>query len=221
MLWPELPLRVSNRRLNELIPEHAPALVEAVNRRDDFRCRFCGFRSLRFQSLIQVGDNPRDQDTMACACIFCEQTFSIETVARMHSGVLIHLPEIEQARLNRIAVECYVARLSNDGRLISLSKRVLDAFMARRAGAKARLGSDDVGALVSVLRAASAGAMSSLQAELKDIRLFPLDRRIRQFGGMEHNQFPQIVAYWRSVDGPYAPGNALPWLHGIELTPIG
>ena len=39
--------------------------------------------------------------------------------------------------------------------------------------------------------------------KLKGLRLFPLDRRIIKEQDLEFNQFPQILAYWRSKDGPF------------------
>jgi intracellular multiplication protein IcmJ len=41
------------------------------------------------------------------------------------------------------------------------------------------------------------------EKKLEGIRLFPLDRRIIKEGDLEFNQFPQILAYWRSKDGPF------------------
>ncbi len=220
MLWPELALRPSGASPDRIVAEYSPAIVAAVARRDDFRCRFCGFRSERFQTVVCTGSNPRDLNALVCACIFCEQTSALESVTQMHSGVLIHLPEFEQARLNRIAIECFVARLSNEQRLRDVARRALDAFMARRAVSKARIGTDEVLPFLARLRSAAGAEAVALQTALKDIRLFPLDRRIRQLAGMEHNQFPQILTYWRSANGPYPPGAALPWLHDYEQNPI-
>ncbi len=39
--------------------------------------------------------------------------------------------------------------------------------------------------------------------KLKGFRILPLDRRIIKEGDLEFNQFPQILAYWRSKDGPF------------------
>ncbi|MFA7457021.1 MAG: type IV secretion protein DotN, partial [Micavibrio sp.] len=45
----------------------------------------------------------------------------------------------------------------------------------------------------------------AMRAEKLDgVRLFPLDRRNVSEGELKFNQFPQILAYWRSKDGPFA-----------------
>jgi intracellular multiplication protein IcmJ len=44
------------------------------------------------------------------------------------------------------------------------------------------------------------------------LRLFPLDRRIIREADLEFNQFPQILAYWRSKDGPFGKLQPKQWV---------
>ena len=121
----------------------------------------------------------------------------------MRSGVLIWMPEMTQADIHHIARAAYVARISQ-GPIADAARRVLDIFMQRREEAKKRLGTDDPYLLASVLRDyISSNAYEARQKKLEGIRLFPLDRRIIKEADLEFNQFPQILAFWRSKNGPF------------------
>lgn len=176
--------------------------AKTVSGRDNHVCRYCGFRSQKYQ----VGIGPFDAITNSqahCACIMCAQVMSLDRVPSMRSGVLLHLPEIGQAELHVFARLIYVCRISQ-GLAASLARAALDKFMLRRDGARKSLGSDDPLHLVERLaRCKSASEHCAVLDEVKNFRLFPLDRRIIQEKDLEFNQFPQILAYWRSQDGPY------------------
>ena len=77
--------------------------------------------------------------------------------------------------------------------------------MSRREEAKERLGTDDPRILSMVLKDyISAQSYENRKTKLEGLRLFPLDRRIIRESDLEFNQFPQILAYWRSKNGPFA-----------------
>lgn len=121
----------------------------------------------------------------------------------MRSGALIWLPEIEQAQLHHIARAIYVARISQ-GSMAESAKNAYKILMERREEAKNRLGTDDPFILGTVMRDFTGPRQYSMRAKkLEGVRLFPLDRRIIKEGDLEFNQFPQILAYWRSKDGPF------------------
>lgn len=189
-------------------------LKQKIFDRDDHTCRACGFRSLKYQDLhFRNGINTdRRPENMATACIFCHQCFRLEEVSEMRSGVLIWLPEIRQAALHHIARAVYVARISQ-GPVADAARRSLDVLMQRRDEVRKRLGTDDPYILATTLRDyISDRAYERRVQKLDGIRLFPLDRRIIKEADLEFNQFPQILAYWRSKDGPF--GGMVPrqWL---------
>jgi len=174
----------------------------AVTARAGYVCHYCGLRARKYQEVV----GPVSTVTAAeahLACIFCAQVMALDLVHSMRSGVLIHLPEVGQARLHACARIIYVCRISQ-GRAADLARRVLDAILTRRARAKARLGSDDPGDLVTMLVGCRTEAEAeALRRQLDGIRLFPLDRRLVREMELEFNQFPQILAYYRSKDGPF------------------
>jgi intracellular multiplication protein IcmJ len=150
-------------------------------------------------------------ENLATTCIFCHQCFNIDQVVKMRSGVLVWLPEIDQADLHHIARAIYIGRISQ-GAMAEAARKSLDTITARRAEARQRIGTDDPYVLSAVLRDfLTQRHYADRDAKLKGIRLFPLDRRIIKEADLEFNQFPQILAYWRSKDGPYGKHAPVTW----------
>ena len=85
-------------------------------------------------------------------------------------------------------------------------RKSLDLIMARREDVKKRIHTDDPYILSMVLKDyLSPGHYKMRDKKLDGVRLFPLDRRIIKESELEFNQFPQILAYWRSKDGGKTP----------------
>ena len=172
---------------------------EDVLRRDDFSCRFCGFRAVQYQRIVPF------EGGYLTACSFCEQAMDLERAGMMGCGVLIWLPEITQAELNHIARAIYVARADEMGDTADAASRALDALMARRTEAKKRLGSDDPMLLATVLHENLTGAeRAEAVRKLEGVRLMPLDKHMVRGRNGDTNGFPQIVKFWRSPSGPFA-----------------
>jgi intracellular multiplication protein IcmJ len=130
----------------------------------------------------------------------------------MKSGFLIWLPEVDQATLNHMARALYIARVSQ-GPMADAARRLLDIVMTRREDVKRRIHSDDPYVLASVMRDyLNNRAYAERIERLDGVRLFPLDRRMVHEGDLEFNQFPQILAYWRSKDGPFGGKLPVQWL---------
>ncbi|MCC7305001.1 MAG: HNH endonuclease [Alphaproteobacteria bacterium] len=187
-----------------------PDLKAKIFERDGYGCRFCGFVSKKYQEIHFLNGNAQDhaEKNLVTACIFCHQCFRMEEVNTMKSGVLIWLPEIEQAQLHHIARAIYVARISQ-GPMAEASRKALDVLMERRSEAEKRISTDNPFILATVLKDyLGPKHYEEREKKLKGIRLFPLDRRIIREADLEFNQFPQILAYWRSKDGPF--GNKAP-----------
>lgn len=189
-----------------LTPEQKLKVLE----RDDYTCRCCGFKAEKYQKIHFANGNPNDHapENLLTTCVYCHQCFHLDAVTGMKSGVLLWLPEIEQKDLHHIMRAVYVARISQ-GKIADAAKKILEIVMARREDAKKRIGTDDPSVLATVLGDyLEAKHYDMRMQKLAGIRLLPLDRRIIKEGDLEFNQFPQILAYWRSKDGPY--GGAMP-----------
>ncbi len=189
-------------------------LKKKIFERDSHTCQFCGFTAKKYQEIHHINQDIYDhsEKNLTTACIFCHQCFQLDKVSDMRSGVLIWLPEIEQHELHHIARSIYIARISQ-GPVAEAARKALDIIMERREEVKRRISTDDPYILSTVLTDyLGPKSYNDRNSKLKGVRLFPLDRRIIKEADLEFNQFPQILAYWRSKDGPFG-GKAPPqWI---------
>jgi intracellular multiplication protein IcmJ len=188
-------------------------LRAALNNRDLYACRFCGFRSHRHQETIARNGVDWDLKEIVTACYFCAQCLMLDRVGKMRSGVLLWLPEMPQADLNLLAPLIYLCRTAH-GAPRDKASGILDLLTQRREAARTKV-TDNPAVLARKLASCSAAeSYLTLIEDVRGIRMLPLDRRIVTESGIEYNMFPQILAYWRSKDGPF--GSLSP--HELDLT---
>lgn len=212
--------RKGNASLFQGMPPDAQLeMKNKIFERDDHTCQCCGFKSKKYQEVLALDEAAGSKaDNLATTCIFCHQCFHMDKVAEMRSGVLIWLPEIEQADLHNIARALYVARISQ-GPMSETARAILDTLMTRRDDVRARLGTDDPYVLAQVFRDyIGRRHYAERKKKMDGVRLFPLDRRLIKEEDLEFNQFPQILAFWRSKDGPF--GGKVPngWIDFFKET---
>lgn len=191
-----------------------PEIKAKVHERDGHTCQCCGFKSNKYQDILVKNGVMEDTslENLMTTCIFCHQCFYLDQVNDMRSGVLVWMPELDQAALHHVARAIYVARISQ-GPVANAAKLALDVILSRRDGARSRLGTDDPYILANVMRDYLGNRHYDARADKLDgIRLFPLDRRIVREADLEFNQFPQILAYWRSKDGPFGGRVPAQWI---------
>jgi intracellular multiplication protein IcmJ len=179
------------------------AQAETTLARDAYTCRCCGFKSEKFQRVIPADDDLGTDDPFITVCPFCELCFELDRAGLTGGGVLIWLPEMSQVELNHIVRALYAAR-GSDHPVAALADRTLDALMARRAEAKKRVGSDDPLLLATVMRESlNDKEYAQGKAKLDGIRLLPQNRFLTRGPKGDINLFPDMVAYWRSPQGPF------------------
>lgn len=186
---------------------------QKIHTRDDHVCQCCGFKSKKYQDIhfLNGDENDLSEDNLKTICIFCHQCFNLDKVSVMRSGVLLWLPEIKQADLHHIARAVYVARISQ-GPIADAARKALDGLMQRREAVRTRIGTDDPYILATVLKDyLTESHYNNRDKKIDGVRLFPLDRRIIKEADLEFNQFPQILAYWRSKDGPFGGKTPQKW----------
>ncbi len=188
--------------------------------RDNHTCQYCGFKSHKYQKIVHKNgfDDDFTPDNCLTACIFCHQCFDLRSVAEMGSGQLIWLPEIGQASLHHIMRALYVARITK-GDMGDTARKALKALSERGTEARKRLGTDNPESLAIVMEDfLSHRAYSKATKSINGIRLMPLDKRMIEDDDLEYNQFPQILAYWRSKNGPFY--NKMPDTWAQDLAPL-
>lgn len=189
-------------------------LKNKVFERDNYTCQCCAFRSEKYQQVHHKDNDLHNTDlaNLLTTCIFCHQCFNMAKAADMEAATLIWLPEIEQSTLNNIARGVYVAQISQ-GPIADAAREILDVLKGRRQEAEKRLGTDNPYILASVLDDyMSAKQYHGRTKKLDGIRLFPLNRRNVKEAELEFNQFPQILAYWRSKNGPFGVAPPQKWV---------
>jgi intracellular multiplication protein IcmJ len=179
---------------------------ERILERDNHCCRYCSYYSKKFHLIHVLDGNPKNKkdDNLVTSCIFCNQCFHLDKVSSMKSGVFVWMPEISQTDLHHLARAIYVARITQ-GPMAETARQTLEFIMKRREEAIERIKTDDPNILTTVLTDyIDQKFHKEFYKKLDGIRLFPLDRRTVTEGELEFNQFPQILAYWRSKDGPFS-----------------
>lgn len=198
----------ASRQGSGLTARDWPQLREQVLQRDKFACQYCGFTAKKFQRVHFKSGAPTTlaAKNLATACIFCEQCFELEAIGKTHAGVLIWLPEINQADLHHLCRALHVAKFQNHA-VSATAQRVLDQLLARRTEARKRLGTDDpvvlAAAMIEQMDDATYAARS---AKLDGIRLLPLPKRFGSSAEGEKDIYPQILDFWLSADGPFVSG---------------
>jgi intracellular multiplication protein IcmJ len=87
-----------------------PAFVrfmEQIWKRDYYTCQFCGFQANKFQEVINLDGNYKNNrlSNLVTACCFCAQCLFMEMVGKgdYGGGTLIYMPEITQPELNGLS----------------------------------------------------------------------------------------------------------------------
>ncbi|MBK67264.1 MAG: type IV secretion protein DotN [Rickettsiales bacterium] len=222
-----LPLKIGVGRLTGAKPVSTKAVYKGddlkqlkskIFERDNHTCQFCGFHAEKYQEILHQDMNPQNYqiDNLVTSCTFCHQVFHLERVEEMRSGVLIWLPEIGQAALHHIMRAIYVARVTQ-GPMADAARSAYDVLMERKNGVKERIGTDDPSVLARILQDfLEDREYHARDKKLAGLRILPLDRRIIKEGDLDFNQFPQMLAYWRSKKGPFGEKMPSTWGHLLD-----
>jgi intracellular multiplication protein IcmJ len=208
----------SGSKRKPLTRQQISKLLQHTLEKDNFACCYCGFTSRQYQKAIPKDwsvNDPRDAE-LVTACIFCEQCFALETVAPMASGYLVWMPDMPQATLNNIVRAIYVARSHGSKlpeRVAACADRAMDIFTHARGEAKRRIGTDDPAVLATVLlENLDARTYGKRSEKLEGVRLMPADKRVVvNSKGVENDQFPKILSFWTSPEGPFGTTSPDKW----------
>lgn len=203
-----------------------------VLQRDDYKCRFCSFRALKWQEVHHRNNDHADNrpNNLVTACSFCHMVQHIGLAGKNNEAVLIWLPEIPQDRLHHIVRTILVANrwaevtLSSPRRrpdIINASKEMSDASRSlfaklrdREEGAVRHIGTSNALELANILLSMPDEAYDKRADFLRGVRLLPLGKR-QQEG---EDIMPKVIDSWMDAGGPY--GNLKPstWIGLLRST---
>ena len=190
----------------ELNPTPSKLLERAVHMRDNGTCADCGFRSAKYMRTKAIKEYPIAPADYVTVCNFCWQVDHLDAAAKQRSAELIWMPEIDQRELNRAFPAIYVERLNSRSLAPQPIRALLKLFKERRIKAMKVLGEKETATLRDLFKEYPVGTPPCLENLSDEFRLWPLDRLIVRAGHLEFNQFPQILAFYRSKSGPLAGG---------------
>lgn len=120
-----LPLTLGARREDQqlfLLRQRDPAFApfaEAVLIRDNYCCRFCGFKSRLRQAIVNIDGNYQHNQiaNLAVACPFCCQSIFLGMASGQEpgGGKLIWMPEMTQGQLNSLVHMLFEVIYENNG----------------------------------------------------------------------------------------------------------
>lgn len=177
------------------------SVIEAVFRRDRYCCRVCHFASYRYQEIALLDGNSRDIDSYIVACIPCWQCLRPSQATAHKSGFVVSLPEVSQLMINRAAFDLYSMRIAG-GHIGEL----VEAFFERISRARSEVFSVLSGDPLSMNILELKGKLWEMEAKgdrfMTGLRLFPADKYMAKDRNLEFNMFPQMLAFFRSANGP-------------------
>ncbi|MFN7095986.1 MAG: type IVB secretion system protein IcmJDotN [Gammaproteobacteria bacterium] len=109
-------------------------LAKQVLTRDKFTCQYCGFQAKKYQEVVNIDGNYRNNnlDNLTTACCFCAQCHFIESVGDQGygGGTILYFPEISQSELNAM---CHVLffSIANNSTQKESAQAILQTFRMR------------------------------------------------------------------------------------------
>jgi intracellular multiplication protein IcmJ len=166
-----------------------PAFLRLQNKvwaRDDYKCRFCGFRAEEYQEVVNINGNYRNNDpkNLATACVFCAHT---QLVGFKNSSKIIYLPDISQVDLNHFMRVLFCSSHLGDS-YEEISKGLIQAFKLRASSIDNVFGSESSDSVLFAQTFVDASDPSKKEAYAKllaQLRWLP-----------NRNDYEDVISYW-------------------------
>ncbi len=158
---------------------------DKVLARDQYTCRFCGFRALTDQHIINYDGNYNNNKftNLVTACCFCAQCFFLESVGvgGYGGGTLIYCPELKQAELHALCHVIFCA-MTNDTGYKNTSQSIYRAFKSRADVVEAKFGegTSDPAIFGHLLIDAHSTDAEKTQLIFSEVRLLPSRAKFRK-----------------------------------------
>lgn len=207
--------RMDDLDVKEADEEFKEARLAAL-KRDEYTCRFCGFRAMKYQEVHHLNDDHSDNrvENLITACSFCHMCAHIGLAGKNQEAKLIWLPEIEQAELNNLMRVLYYSlhwvkkttaiTTRQHTTLISSIRDTtnsLQASFSNREEACIRiLGTSDPLELGNAMQYMPDEIYAQRGETLKGIRLLPAGKKISN----GKDVLPDMFDAWEKSGGPFS-----------------
>ena len=117
---------------------------QQVLNRDNFTCRFCGFKATKYQEVHHLDDNHQnnDQTNLLTVCNLCHMVHHLGLCGMKGAGFIAAIPELTQVEVNQIARNYFVAAMIGDQNTKDRLTGLYALFRARADGMKVVFGDD-------------------------------------------------------------------------------
>jgi len=107
--------RMDDEHADEADTEFAK-IREEMLKRDNYTCRFCGFRSSKYQEIHHFDDNHQNNTpaNLVTVCTLCHQVHHIGLAGQRGGAFFALLPELSQVEVNHIARAYWVTLRSQE-----------------------------------------------------------------------------------------------------------
>lgn len=98
---------------SKILGEEYQSLRTMILQRDNYSCRFCGFKSAKYKQFHHL-DNDHDnctKENVITACNLCHQVSHLAGCAMANRGFFCSLQELTQTEINNIARAIYVNQI--------------------------------------------------------------------------------------------------------------
>lgn len=87
-----------------------------VLKRDQYTCRFCNFKSAKYQEIHHIDNNHKNNElqNLLTVCNLCHQVHHLGMCAMRNGGFIAVIPELTQTEINNIVRAIYVSEYIAD-----------------------------------------------------------------------------------------------------------
>ena len=177
------------------------SVLDAVYRRDLHSCRFCSFSSYEYQEIAILGEYDHDIDHVVVVCPACHHCLEPTLAMIRKSAYVVFMPAVSQTLINGTIGELYSMKIS-EGLLANLAESVIELGMQSKAEVERVFGGDPLSLAPEILAKKIRELKEYTPEFINGLRLFPSDMYFVTDGALEFNMYPQMIAYYRSENGP-------------------
>jgi len=104
-----------------------------VLQRDNYTCRFCGFKAAKYQEVHHLDDNHQNNDlqNLVTVCNLCHQVHHLGMCAMRNGGFIAVIPELTQTEVNNLVRAIHVAEYVADAAVRDKLKSLFAIFQFR------------------------------------------------------------------------------------------